>query len=151
MFKRLGIFAILAVCLFAIVIVMGGCDPDDPPPPPPIVPPVETKVETPMEKLAGSYSLVEAQAGNEPAARPPGFSGKMFLFTAGGSTYTMSLGPAGNQGHYTGTWSADQTHLTFDGDRFLYTWDGTHLTFSIPDPNGGPETLNLKWRQTLAY
>ena len=26
MFKRLGMFAILAVCLFAIVIAMGGCD-----------------------------------------------------------------------------------------------------------------------------
>ena len=29
MFKRLGIFAILAVCLFAIVIVMVGCNRDD--------------------------------------------------------------------------------------------------------------------------
>ena len=29
MFKRLGRFAVLAVCLFAIVIVMGGCGPDE--------------------------------------------------------------------------------------------------------------------------
>ena len=31
MFKRLGRFAVLAVCLFAIAIVMGGCNGDDPP------------------------------------------------------------------------------------------------------------------------
>ena len=31
MFKHLGTFAVLAVCLFAIAIVMGGCGPDDPP------------------------------------------------------------------------------------------------------------------------
>ena len=33
MFKRLGRFAVLAVCLFAIVIVMVGCGGDDDPPP----------------------------------------------------------------------------------------------------------------------
>ena len=42
MFKRLGIFAVLAVCLFAIVIVMVGCPGTDPPITPPIdKPPVE--------------------------------------------------------------------------------------------------------------
>ena len=33
MFKRLGRFAVLAVCLFAIAIVMVGCGGDDDPPP----------------------------------------------------------------------------------------------------------------------
>ena len=36
MFKRLGIFAILAVCLFAIVIVMVGCKRTKPPVKPPV-------------------------------------------------------------------------------------------------------------------
>ena len=41
MFKRLGIFAVLAVCLFAIVIVMVGCDTNRPITPPIDKPPVE--------------------------------------------------------------------------------------------------------------
>ena len=39
MFRYLGRFGVLAVCLFAIVIVMVGCGRDDPPPPPPPPPP----------------------------------------------------------------------------------------------------------------
>ena len=39
MFKRLGRFAVLAVCLFAIAIVMVGCGGDEDPPPPPPPPP----------------------------------------------------------------------------------------------------------------
>ena len=35
MFKRLGRFAVLAVCLFAIAIVMVGCGGDEVDPPPP--------------------------------------------------------------------------------------------------------------------
>ena len=63
MFKHLGTFAILAVCLFAIVIVMGGCngDKDDPPP---IVGPSteETKEKTFKEQLVGSSWRVTTNA-----------------------------------------------------------------------------------------
>ena len=39
MFRHLGTFAVLAVCLFAIVIVMGGCEkPMDGMLPPPVTP-----------------------------------------------------------------------------------------------------------------
>ena len=43
MFKRLGRFSVLAVCLFAIAIVMVGCGGDDPPidPPPPPPDPIQ--------------------------------------------------------------------------------------------------------------
>lgn len=34
MFRHLGRFALLALCLFALVIAMGSCGDDDPPPPP---------------------------------------------------------------------------------------------------------------------
>ena len=42
MFRQLGTFAVLALCLFAIVIAMGSCGPDDPPPPPIEPPPPPT-------------------------------------------------------------------------------------------------------------
>lgn len=50
---KLGTFAPLALCLFALVIAMGGCSEwwDDE---------EEEEVElTPMQKLAGTYVLVE--------------------------------------------------------------------------------------------
>ena len=55
MFRYLGRFGILAVCLFAIVIVMGGCNGDEDDPPPIVVPPTEeTKEKTFKEQLVGS-------------------------------------------------------------------------------------------------
>lgn len=104
-----------------------------------------------MEKLDGSYTLVEVQDGTGLVARPPVFSGDLFLFSADGYTFTMSIKTQGVLVPFVGTWSADKTHLTLGGDRFPYTWDGTHLAFSIPDPGGGPETMGLKWQQTVAF
>ena len=57
MFKRLGTFAVLAVCLFAIVIVMGGCGGDEDRP----LPPTE---KTFKEQLTeGSWRMVANAAG----------------------------------------------------------------------------------------
>ena len=56
MFNRLGIFAILAVCLFAIVIVMGGCGNGDDENGPPLI---ETAEETFKEQLVeGEWRVV---------------------------------------------------------------------------------------------
>ena len=58
MFKRLGIFAVLAVCLFAIVIVMVGCGGDDDPPPPPPPPPMEEEKTFKEQLTEGSWRMV---------------------------------------------------------------------------------------------
>ena len=51
MFKHLGTFAILAVCLFAIVIVMGGCEKSmDGMLPPPVTP----ETDAPETGVAGA-------------------------------------------------------------------------------------------------
>ena len=153
MFKQLGRFGVLAVCLFAIVIVMVGCNGNggggeggngngkgtE------IIKP---EVETPMEKLAGTYTLVEIRVGNE-IIRPPDMSGDLNLYRLSGYPYDMSLTVLGNPlGRVSGTWSADETTITLDGDRSPYSWDGTHLTFAVPTDDG---LANVKWRQTTAF
>ena len=143
MFKHLGRFVVLAVCLFTIAIVMVGCgaDEDDPPPPPP-PPPVE---ETPAENLVGSYTLVSTQRGGK-TVFPPDLSGKMFLSPPGGIRSSIYLGLGDDLTPFIEfTWSADSTHLTLGGDRTPYTWDGTHLSFAVPDPDGG--FFYLRWRK----
>ena len=143
MFKHLGRFAILAVCLFAIVIVMVGCGPDDPPPPPP-PPPL---VETPMEKLIGVYELAELvveRDGGSVTLRPPTVSGSLGLFSD--NTFSLfTIGAEGNVQEFEGPWTADGTHITLDGDRSQYSWDGTHLT--IFGVSGGTKT-RFKWRKS---
>ena len=65
MFKHLGIFAVLAVCLFAIVIVMGGCNGgDNGGVDKPIDPPDDSKEKTFKEQLTeGSWRMVSNADG----------------------------------------------------------------------------------------
>ena len=142
MFRYLGRFALLAVCLFAIVIVMGGCgtDEDDPPPDKPVEivtpPPVEL---TPMEKLTGSYSWVEGDSVFENTVNTPTTSGKLHLRPGGNgwlATYEDEDGDSfGSSGP---TWSANATTLTLiasDGERWVedYTLEGKVLTLFYLD------------------
>ena len=60
MFKRLGTFAILAVCLFAIVIVMGGCgEPIEEMLPPPVTPPI-TRPPVGQERFTGTLTVPDS-------------------------------------------------------------------------------------------
>ena len=140
MFKHLGRFAILAVCLFALAMVgcNGGEGGNGNGKGTDIIKPAAEP--TPMEKLTGFYSLVEAWEDNEEVARPPEFSGSLFLYSDG--TSSMHLTVLGNFSLTTGTWSVDKTHLTLDGERGRYTWDGTHLTISDADGS-----FHIKWRK----
>ena len=137
MFKRLGIFAVLAVCLFAIVIVMVGCEREDKIDPP-IVPPVEeTKVElTPMEKLAGTYSLVESTQVYVEGDIWKAVSGKLHLRPGGNGWLTTFEDEDGDSTGVSGpTWTANATTITFitSGDRWVedYTWEGKVLTLAF--------------------
>ena len=142
MFKRLGIFAILAVCLFAIVIVMVGCERDEGEKKTEIVkPPVE---ETPMEKLPGIYELGElgSREPNGDLTLQPKllFLGIMFLYPSsdGSSGYDSyesngSIRAFGESTRWENeTWSADEAtiRLTIAGNRTPYTWNGKYLTMT---------------------
>ena len=82
-----------------------------------------------MEKLAGNYTLVSPDISGKLFLRSDGYRVEMFI----GDTFLES------------TWSADSTHLTLGEDRTAYTWDGTHLSFLVPTPDGG--VLRLNWRK----
>ena len=148
MFRYLGRFAVLAVCLFAIVIVMVGCgaDEDDPPPPPP--------EETPMEKLTGTYSFVERiRVYNEEVHESP-VSGKLHLRPGGNSWIATYEWEAGDSSGRSGpTWTADATTITLiysDGFRLVqeYTLEGKLLTLILFDSDGQSTlTQTDKWRK----
>ena len=138
MFRHLGTFAVLAVCLF--VLAMGDCGNgnggkkiDSPI--------IDPPTETPMEKLTGRYELVET-VGDSGITRPPDVVGDLVLLAVL-DTYTMSITIAGETRFVNGSWGADDTHITFDGTKYRYSWDGTYLTFSNPDGS----SLSLKWRK----
>ena len=136
MFKRLGTFAVLAVCLFAIVIVMGGCNRDDPPPDKPIEivkPPVEL---TPMEKLTGTYSLLESDEVLLDGEVLIAVSGSLH-FRPGGNGWlvTVEYEDGDSYGDSGPTWTANATAITFilsDGERLVeeYTLEGKVLTLA---------------------
>ena len=150
MFKRLGILGVLAVCLFAIAIVMVGCgaDEDDPPPPPPPPPPpVEL---TPMEKLAGTYSYVEGTRVVDDGVEVSPHSGQMHLRPGGNSwLITLELEDIEPEGYSGPTWTANATTITFiasDGtsEAWEYTLEGKFLTMTFVVEEGA--TLE-KWRK----
>ena len=161
MFKRLGILGVLAVCLFAIVIVMVGCGNGDEKIDPPIVPPVEeTKVETPMEKLtgtysyvAGTYSYVERVGVVGVDVQDSPVSGLMHLRAGGNGWLWAYEYEDGEPGGYSGpTWSANATTLTFipsDGERIVedYTLEGKVLTVASFAESDDELSYIEKWRK----
>ena len=141
MFRQLGTFAPLALCLFALAIAMGMGDCDDDP-----------QVElTPMEKLAGTYSLVESEVlvDNE-VLEPPNY-GKLHLRPEGnGWIVTFEYEEGDSSGNSGATWTANATTITFidsDGDRWIedYTLEGKFLTLSYFDENNDVAIIE-KWR-----
>ena len=150
MFRQLGHFAPLALCLFTLVIAMGSCgEPIDemmPPPTPPPTPPPPVE-ETPMEKLAGTYELVEHESDTPENAA---ISGDMYL-RPGGSTWEIRVNL---ENEATGTnqgpaWSANATTITFTNtsgpDNVVeYTLEGKVLAITPIEAS----TETLKWRKT---
>lgn len=153
MLKHLGVFAILAVCLFTMA--MGDCNRDDnggggvelidnlPPPEP-----------TPMEKLAGIYELVELQDLREGTVLgPPNTRGLLSLFPYFGPSSDSNnraslwlLFSDGEISEVEDTWSADEATIILIGLSTGYTWDGTYLTLFRWDFGGGLE-FRTRWRQ----
>lgn len=136
MLKQLGISAILAVCLFAMAIV--GCNREDPPPDKPIeiVKPPE---KTPMEKLAGTYSLVESELVSGGEVDNPPVSGRLHLRPGGnGWLVSYEYEDGESDGSAGPTWSANATTISFmgsenEGGVEEYTLEGKFLILSTFD------------------
>ena len=155
MFRYLGRFVVLAVCLFAIAIVMVGCGNGDEKIDPPIDPPVEEKqVElTPMEKLTGTYSLVEREAVVGVDVLESTVSGKLHLRPGGnGWLVTYEFEDGDSSGFSGPTWTANATTITFiasDGDRWVEDWtlEGKVLTLALFAEDAEDTTYIEKWRK----
>ena len=137
MFRYLGRFVVLAVCLFALAIVMVGCgegevNPPLPPPPP---------VETPMEKLTGTWLLVEATAIFGGNVTTPPVSAELHLRPEGNGWIATYVSASGDSSGASGpTWTANATTITYidsDGERRVedYTLEGKFLTLASFDEN----------------
>ena len=96
MFRYLGRFGVLAVCLFAIVLVMGGCNREDPPPDKPVEivtppPPVVVEEKTFKEQLVeGQWRMVHLDVKN--GARFVDPDGLVVLAKDWADTFTRALG-----------------------------------------------------------
>ena len=145
MFRHLGRFGVLAVCLF--VLAMGGCDiplnsVNVPSTQPSVLggynlPPDDMKV-----KLAGVYRLVEVSDAGV-TQRAPAVDGVLVL-PLNGKASISQFGPGFREpaSSKSMTWNADKTHLIFPGGKRFYSWDGRFLTFF--EPNG----VVSKWVKT---
>ena len=130
MFRYLGRFAVLAVCLFTLAMV--GCGPGD---------------KTPMEKLTGSYTLIEV---NGVALSPESYTkGELLPRGSGWSRSSTQLGAASGP-----TWSASDTTITFTsstGGTWTdnYTLEGNLLTIVSVVPVGpdGSTYIERLWRK----
>ena len=104
-------------------------------------------VEDPMKKLIGVYELAELVVemdGDSVTLHPPTVYGSLGLFSD--NTFRLfTVGAEGNIQNFEGPWIADGTHITLDGDRSQYSWDGTHLTIS--SVSGGTK-VRFKWRKS---
>ena len=155
MLKRLGRFAVLAVCLFAMAIV--GCGTDNgggKGKGTEIIKP--TTEPTPMEKLPGLYELVEFEVAGDGGGiifRPPTIHGVLSLHAYygpgidGNNDASIWFLFEGRIVEEKGTWSADKANITIASLRARYTWDGTYLT--LPDlPIEDGVKARLKWQRT---
>ena len=136
MFKRLGIFAVLAVCLFAITIVMVGCNGED-------------DEDTHEEKLAGVYDLVE-MGGDFAVVAPPTVTGIFTLLSTGDWSMNIRWDDGSTLGNSGSSWSATETTLTttdYDGitENTSYRWVGERLETSLSTTTG--EILRIMWEE----
>ena len=146
MFKRLGTFAVLAVCLFAIAIVMVGCD--DPPIDPPITPPVtepQTAVPEGMVLIpAGTFEMGSEDAEGDDVERPvhtvhlDAFYMDTHEVTNAKFKAFVNANPA---------WQKDNIEDRFHDGDYLDDWTGTNY------PSGRAEhpVVWVSWYAAMAY
>ena len=146
MFKRLGTFAVLAVCLFAIAIVMVGCD--DPPIDPPITPPIDkppTAVPEGMVLIpAGTFEMGSEDAEGDDDERPvhtvhlDAFYMDTYEVTNAQFKVFVDANPQ---------WQKDRIADGFHDGDYLNDWTGTNY------PSGRAEhpVVNVSWYAAMAY
>ena len=146
MLKRLGTFAVLAVCLFAMTIAIVGCgggggdeeDDDE----------GGTDVVSPMSDSAGGLGISKGDfvdLSGLYSYETPELGGVLSLFPAADDFeanlwfLTDDLEISDNSG----TWTADRSNIDLLDRVYRYTWNGTHLTIrNLRTPDGRKD---IRW------
>ena len=139
MLKYLGIFGVLAVCLFVLMLAMGGGE---------WVERVGCCEETMRQKFASSYALVSGSVNGELV---PGITGK---FTRLRFTDAWSMEFSASDADFRASvvlWRATELILKFIGDDGLienvpYRWIGERLETEFPY---GDEIIILTWEDSF--
>ena len=139
MFKHVGNVAPLALCLFAIVIVMGSCDRD-----PPITPPttVDPQVDPPMERFTGTLPVPDDDELRSLAWNPQGsmlaagFWGGLWLYdtATGEAVHVKAIKGEHEDGVDKVAWGNSLFIVTNDVPSEVQIWDaatGEHLKTTI--------------------
>ena len=149
MFKRLGRFSVLAVCLFAIAIVMVGCDTDPPitlpiDKPPVIDPPLTAVPEGMVLIPAGSFEMGSEGAG-APIAEQPVHTVHLDAFYM--DVYEVTNAQFKAFVDSNPQWQKDRIADGFHGGDYLLHWSGTNY------PSGRAEhpVVWVSWYAAMAY
>ena len=151
MFRYLGRFAVLAVCLFAIVIVMGGCD-TDPPIDLPITPPIDPPIDPPPTAVPEGMVLIPAgtfaMGSNDEDADPdeqPVHTVHLDAFYM--DTYEVTNAQFKAFVDANPQWGKDRIADGFHDGDYLDDWDGNNY------PSGKAEhpVFWVSWYAAMAY
>lgn len=124
MFRQLGTFALLAVCLFAIAIVMGSCGP----PKTRCHPQIGTAEAELADKIAGTYTAIVAFSDKRLFGDSPGFDGylhfegRLGLLTNGDFILQWHTGLLG---------STDECLISYRMGRWMTRHQDTYSTYLI--------------------
>ena len=144
MFRYLGRFSVLAVCLFAIVIVMVGCGGDDDPPiDKPIDKPPSTAVPDGMVLIpAGTFEMGSEDGGSDEqpvhTVHLDAFYMDKYEVTNAQFKAFVDANPR---------WQKDQTSRAYHDGDYLKLWSGN----SYPSGKGNHPVVYVSWYAAMAY
>ena len=146
MFKRLGTFAILAVCLFALAMV--GCGGDDDPPPPPLPPPLPPPPEGMVLIPAGTFQMGGDAADALPVhtVHLDAFYMDTYEVTNAQFKAFLEANPQWRKDLVNGRFRAD-AHARFRGQHYLEDWNGA----DYPAGKANHPVASVSWYAAMAY
>ena len=147
MVRYLGRFVVLAVCLFAIVIVMGGCGEPIEEMLPPVTPPVTLPTAVPEGMVlipAGTFEMgsndAEADDNEQPVHTVHLDAFYMDKYEVTNAQYKAFV-DANPQ------WSKDNIEDRFHDGTYLYLWSGNNYPSGMADH----PVVRVSWYAAMAY
>ena len=146
MFKHLGRFSVLAVCLFAIVIVMGGCDD------PPIDPPITLPITPPSTAVPAGMVLIPAGTFEMGSEDDEAFNDEQPVHTVHLDAFYMDVYEVTNAQFKAFVdanppWQKDNIEDRFHDGDYLSDWNGNNYPAGTADY----PVVWVSWYAAMAY